>query len=409
MSKSVSPTTATPRGKPLTAITVEKLKPRTDRYEVGDPGARGLRVVVQPSGRKSFILRYRCGGKPKKHTIGPVVIGLAAARKVAGDAMFELAQGRDPGAAKRATKEKQKLAAIAVENTFHSVAQRFLKLEAPKMRSASLFRKTLERLVYDTLGPRPIADVKRSEIVRLLDHIETDRGPVAAQSALAVIRRVMNWHAARSDDFKSPVIRGMSRVSIKARARTRVLTDHEIGKIWKAAEHAGPFGHCVQFLLLTGARRTEASHMRFAELTGPDWLLPAERNKTKVPLLRPLSRAVLDVIARTPRTSDKFVFCADGVHPFSGYTRPKEKLDAASGVTGWRLHDLRRTARSLMSRAGVRAEDAEQCLGHALPGIQATYNKHDFYLEKKRAYEALAGLIERIVNPPADNVVAMRG
>jgi integrase len=149
--------------------------------------------------------------------------------------------------------------------------------------------------------------------------------------------------------------------------------------------------------------------MRFAELTGSDWLLPAERNKTNVPLLRPLSTAALEVIAKTPRTSDTFVFCADGVHPFSGYTRPKEKLDAASGVTGWRLHDLRRTARSLMSRAGVRAEDAEQCLGHALPGIQATYNQHDFYLEKKRAYEAFAGLVERIVNPPADNVVAMRG
>ena len=78
--------------------------------------------------------------------------------------------------------------------------------------------------------------------------------------------------------------------------------------------------------------------MRFAELTGSDWLFPAERNKTKVPLLRPLSRAALEVITKTPRTSDTFVLCADGLNPFSGYTRPKEKLDAASGVTGWRLH-----------------------------------------------------------------------
>jgi integrase len=149
-------------------------------------------------------------------------------------------------------------------------------------------------------------------------------------------------------------------------------------------------------------------HMRWSEVTGSDWLLPAERNKSKVPLLRPLSAAALQVLARTPRTSEVYVFCADGKHPFSGYMHPKEKLDAASGTSGWRLHDLRRTARSLMSRAEVRAEDAEQCLGHALPAIQATYNKHDFYEEKKKAYEALAALIERIVNPPADNVTELR-
>jgi integrase len=395
--------------KSLTSIAIEKLQPRSDRYEVGDPGARGLRVVVQPSGAKAFILRYRFGGKAKKHTLGPAVIGLANARKLASDAQFELAQGRDPSAAKREAKEAQRFAVSAVEDTFRSVGERFRKLEGPKMRSGDMFGKTLERLVYPVLGTRPIADIKRSEIVCLLDRIELERGPVSAQSALAVIRRVMNWHAARSDDFKSPIIRGMSRVSIRARARTRLLSDDEIRAVWKAAEDAGPFGRAVQLLILTAARRTEVTRMRWSELSGSDWLLPAERNKTKQPLLRPLSMAALEVIAKTLRTSETFVFCADGKHPFAGYTRPKERLDAASGVTGWRLHDLRRTARSLMSRAGVRAEEAEQCLGHALPGIQATYNKHDFYLEKKRAYEALAALVARIVNPPADNVVAMRG
>jgi integrase len=393
------------RGKAFTDIAIQKLKPRPYRYEVGDPGARGLRVVVQPSGHKSFVLRYRHAGRPQKLTLGPILIGLAAARVEASKAIYELAQGRDPGAAKRAIKEEQKLAALAVVDTFKAVAERFLKLEGSKLRSAEMLRKTLERLVFTALGPRPIGDIRRSEVVRLLYAIEEERGPVAAQGALAVIRRIMAWHAARSDDFRTPIVRGMSRVNIKARARSRVLNDDEIGKLWKAAENAGPFGRCVQFLLLTGARRNEASHLRYAELTGSDWLLPPERNKTKVPLLRPLSAAALQVIQKTPKTSEIFVFCADGVHPFSGYTRPKEKLDKASGVTGWRLHDLRRTARSLMSRASVRAEDAEQCLGHALPGIQATYNKHDFYPEKKRAYEALAGLVEWIVNPPPEGKV----
>jgi integrase len=201
----------------------------------------------------------------------------------------------------------------------------------------------------------------------------------------------------------------MARVNIKARSRTRVLTDDEVQKIWKAAEDAGPFGRAVQLLLLTGARRTEVTHMRWSELSGSDWLLPPERNKAKHPLLRPLSAAALEVIAKTLRTSDTYVFCADGVHPFSGYTRPKEKLDAASGVTGWRLHDLRRTARSLLARAGVASEVAEQCLGHVLGGVEATYNRHGYHSEKRRAYEALASLIKRIIDPAPANVVSMRG
>jgi integrase len=175
--------------------------------------------------------------------------------------------------------------------------------------------------------------------------------------------------------------------------------------VWKAADgFDGPEGHFIRFLLLTGCRRSEAAGLRFEELSGSDWLLPPERNKTKSSLLRPLSVAALETITKTPRISDEFVF-STGARPLDGFSRFKRKLDAASGVAQWHLHDLRRTARSLMSRAGVRAEDAEQCLGHALPTLQRTYNKHDFYLEKKRAFELLAAEIERIINPPPEGKV----
>jgi integrase len=76
-------------------------------------------------------------------------------------------------------------------------------------------------------------------------------------------------------------------------------------------------------------------------------------------------------------------------------------------VKGWRFHDLRRTARSLMSRAGVPSDHAERCLGHVMPGVRGTYDRHEYYEEKRHAFEALAGLIERIINPQP-NVVVMR-
>jgi integrase len=270
-------------------------------------------------------------------------------------------------------------------------------------------RQQLERLIYPEIGARPIADIKRSEIVRLLDKIEQDSGPAMAQAALSIVRRTMSWHAARSDDFRSPIVRGMGRVNAKERVRERTLNDDELRRVWKAADgFEGPEGRFIQFLLATACRRSEAAGLRFNELSGSDWLLPAGRNKVKTDLLRPLSTLALEIIAKVPRISNEFVF-STGARPLDGFSRFKRRLDAASGIVGWTLHDLRRTSRSLMSRAGVRAEDAEQCLGHALPTIQGTYNKHDFYLEKKRAYEALASLIERIIiNSPEGRVIQMQ-
>jgi integrase len=393
----------------LTAIAIEKLKPRPYRYEVGDPGAQGLRVIVQPSGHKSFILRYRFGGKPKKYTIGPVVIGLAAARVEASKAIYELAQGRDPSAAKRATKEEQKLAALAVEDTFYSVSERLLQLEGHKLRSADARRKRLGRLVYPEIGHRPVVEIKRSEVVRLLDKIEANNGPAMAHAVLAIIRRALSWHSARSDDYANPLaVRGLGRVNAKERARDRVLNDDEIRRLWKAADgFEGPEGRFIQFLLATACRRSEAAGLRFSELSGSDWLLPAARNKVKTDLLRPLSALALETIAKTPRISAEFVF-STGARPLDGFSRFKRRLDEASGVGRWTLHDLRRSSRSLLARAGIASEIAERCLGHLPSTIEATYNKHQYRDEMQRAFEALASLLQRIITGTEGKVIEMR-
>jgi integrase len=264
------------------------------------------------------------------------------------------------------------------------------------------------RLVYPVMGARPIEDIRRSDIVRLLDRIEDNNGPVMADLTLAYIRRVMNWHASRSDEFRSPIVRGMTRTSAKERARSRILTDDELRAVWKAAEAtAGPFGTYIKFLLLTAARRCEASSMTWDEFTDGVWLLPAARNKVKQDLARPLSDAAQKLVSGLPKIG-RYVFTFSGVKPLSGFVMPKARLDAASGVKGWTLHDLRRTARSLLSRAGIAPDLAEMCLGHVLTGVRGTYDRHEYHGEKKHAFEALAAQIARIVDPQ-DNVVAWRG
>ena len=134
----------------------------------------------------------------------PGGIGLAAARKAAGAALYEVDQGRDPGSAKRQAKQAQRL---AEENTFEQLREEYLKREGYRLRSAKDRRAALERLVYPTLGDRPIAEIRRSEIIRLLDKIEegdplgVKGGPTMADRTLAVVRKIMNWHATRIGRF----------------------------------------------------------------------------------------------------------------------------------------------------------------------------------------------------------------
>src|SRR5262249_10144905 len=144
-----------------------------------------------------------------------------------------------------------------------------------KLRTTAERRATLERLVYPKLGDRPIHEIRRIQIVHLLDEIENGSGPRIADQVLALVRRIMNWHAARSDDFNSPIVRGMARTKQEDRARERILTDGELRAVWTTAEkYPGPWGQFVHFLLLTSARRTEVASMTRTEILNDNWTIP---------------------------------------------------------------------------------------------------------------------------------------
>ena len=395
--------------KTLTALSIENMKPGNVRREMPDGKSRGLYLVLQPSGHRSWAVRYRRpdDGKPVKLTVGNGGMSLAAARKAAADALFEVSQGRDPAKAREVAKAR---VATARANTLRAIAEEYLKREAePKLRTANRRRDNFERLIFPVLGNKPIAEIKRSDIVRLLDIVEDRNGPRAADDVLATVRRLFHWHAARDDDFRSPIVRGMGRAKPPAeRARTRTLDDDELRRVWKAAaDMGGPFGACVQLLTLSAARRSEAARMTFDEVVDGVWTLPAARNKVKQDLVRPLSAAALAVLAGLPRNGP-FVFTTRGKRPFDTFPIAKKALDARSGVADWVLHDLRRTARSLMARAGVDPDVAEMLLGHRVgSAVRQTYDRFSYRDEKKLAYEKLAALIKAIVDPQ-ENIVPIR-
>jgi integrase len=389
--------------KRLTDLGLRNLKPRATRYEV--PAGHNLFVVCQPSGKRRFCVRYRVRGVSRKLTL-PAGITLATARAAAADAMRQVEQGWDPATAKRDAAER---AALAEHDTLAAVIAEFYKRDGSRLRSAAEQQATLRRHVLPLLGKRPIHGVTRREINRVLDGVEDASGTRAADLAMAYWRRVCRWFAARDETYSSPFTPGMTRWRPSERMRTRLLSDQEIKRVWEtSAEMAGPFPALIKFLLLSCARRAEAAKLTWDEIQDGVWYLPPERNKVKRELARPLSAAAQAVLAELPRFDGcPYAFTSDGRAPLSGYSKYKAKFDARCGVKDFVLHDTRRVGRSLLARCGVADRVAEMMLGHVPTLIVQTYNRHGYLAEMRDAAERLSQLIERITNPPQDNVIDM--
>jgi integrase len=370
--------------RPLTDRGIAALKPAKGRpYSLAwDALLPGLAVRVTATGSKSFVLvgRFPGSSNPTARALGKVgAITLSDARDKARAWHKLLAAGVDPADARSDTE------------TVRVVCEDYQAREGAALRSASWRRGALERLVYPTLGRRPVMELRRADMVRLHDKLRAENGPVIANRIVELLRRIFNWYSIRNEDFKSPIVRGMTTAEA---SRDRVLTDAELRAIWKS-EVDPALSAYVRFLLLTAARRTEASEMKWSEMADGVWTLPAARNKTGHELVRPLSAAAVALLAGLPRLGE-WVFSRTGTATL-GMSKSKASLDAASGISGWRLHDLRRTARSLMSRAGVPNDHAERCLGDVIGGVRGVYDRHEYLEEKRQAFEKLAALIGEIV------------
>lgn len=396
---------------------------------IADSEVRGFVVRCLPSGTRTYGYRYvNVAGAQRWLPLGlhgkvTPDKGRTLAKKAAGN----VAEGKDPVAEREGARAK---AAAEKRDLVKNICEEWLVREggmtrnadgkstfSGKLRSAEERMRTFERLVYPQIGAKLIEDVSRTDIVRMLDKIEDDNGVCMADHVLAFVRKVMNWHASRSDTFRSPIVPGMARSRPKERERERVLDDAEIAAVWAATAKGATFDRLVRFLLLTGARRSEAAEMPWSELSDQPatamaerwqtyWSLPAARNKTKQDLLRPLSATAEAIL---PQRKGEYVFSTDdGTKFISSFSKKTAALQKKSGTAGWTLHDLRRTARTLLSRAGVPADIAERCLGHKIGGVRGVYDRHQYTREMLDAYEKLAALLDRIIKPPAANVVEMR-
>jgi integrase len=386
---------------------VAALKPRAPRYSKPDPELRGHWIRVQPSGNKSFwAVTRNPDGKQVWTFIGPTDgMSIEAAREEARTILSRVRAGLP--------------AVEPKEETFGVVVDAWLKrhVEGNGLRTRNNIVALLNRHVDAELRAREFTSIRRSDVTRLLDEIEDDHGARQADHILGIIRRVMNWYATRHDDYVPPIVRGMQRTKPEERARNRILNDDEIRAVWKVAGERGTYGALIRLLLTTGQRLDKVLRMKWTDLSPmrpsnmPSvWTVATalrEKGNLGAAELPPIALAVIDGLPRYD--GNPYVLAGRGNSHMVNSGIPKRVFDAKlklPDMPPWVLHDLRRTARSLMSRAGVSSEHAERVMGHAIGGVEGVYDRHEYMDEKSAALAKLANLIDGIVHPRA-NVVAM--
>jgi integrase len=404
--------------KPLTDATVRNLKPprpgdSPSQRVYLDNLERGLSLVLVVSygGTKTFRALTYINGKARTRKLGT----------------YPQMKVKEARAAARAYWENpQKFAAQAAVGSFKEIADNWIKrhVEASALRSAHEIKRQLDKYVYPKWKDRPFLEIRRRDVTELLEHIADHHSRSQADAVLATIRGVMTWHQSRDDDYISPIVKGMKldKRKPKERQRKRILNDDEIRAVWAATDDMPVFGPLVRLALLTGQRREKVATMQWDDLKDGVWTIAAEEREKGTAGTLKLPKLALDIIAAQPRIAhNPHVFAGSargrrrnptvrpaGPPAFNSFSQRKQELDEKlPKMPPWVLHDLRRTARSLMSRAGVRPDIAERVLGHAIPGVEGVYDRFHYDDEKADALRRLAHLIETIINPPKGNVVTM--
>jgi integrase len=398
--------------KMLTTRFVETIRPGKDRTEYPDPLLPGHRLVVQPSGAKSWIVRYRHGRRSRKLTLGRYpAINLKTARDLAAAALRAVAEGRDPGREKIEAREGD-------PDTVAAVARQFFALHCQRNnrpRHATETQRLIEVNVLPRWRGRLARDITRRDVLDLLDRLVEDGTPITANRTYSAFRKMFAWAASRDILAASPCA-GV-KPPTPERSRDRMLSDTELRGVWQAAgKLAGPFGALVKLLILTGQRRDEVAGMRRLELDlgARTWTIAKERVKNNRPQEVPLSNPAVALLTALPRIGDEFVLTTTGLTASNGYGKGKRRLDALlpADMPPWRLHDLRRTLASGMARLGINLPVIEKILNHSsgsFGGVAGIYQRYDFAAEKRTALERWAAHVEQLVSGKPAAVVPLRG
>jgi integrase len=421
----------------LSVRAVESAKPNPQkRIEIADGAVSGLYLVVQPSGVKSWAVRYRHHGRPAKLTLGPFPrMGLADARDGAKEALRMVSEGKSPTADRVTLARLKRLPAPDGGRTFATVLDRFIASQRTKgRRSTDKVKALLDKDATAFWHHRQIDSITAADVVERIEAIVHRGSPVAASRFRAWISKLFNFAVKAQLCPSNPARLTENPVNAKARQRTRRLDDRELALAWKAADKLGyPFGTAVQLLILTGQRREEVCAAPWSEfkINNRQWIIASARAKNGVEHLVPLSDAAIDLINGLPiiagndhvhhdrpsaatrpahpqQLAAQYLFTTTGTTPISGYSKWKATLDdvitelnGGKAIPHWTLHDLRRTFASGWARLRIPTEVCERQLNHVsgtFAGIVGVYQLHGYEAERDEAMQAWAEHVRAVVS-----------
>ncbi len=372
----------------LTKSYADRLMPGPRDAIHWDSECHGLHLKVTPAGKKVFLVYYRTKGASslqRRYKLGDYgALTVQQARERARGVLNAVSQGQDP-ALERA-RDRQRLNHDRVDG----LVAEFIEKHVVHTRSAAETERIFEHDVLPRFGSRSVHTVTKRDIVSMLDAIADRGSPIMANRTLAVTRKFFNWCLGRDILQKSPCD-GVGAPGRETK-RDRLLTDDELRRVLATAREIGfPYSSIVQLLGITGQRREEVAGMRWAELDLParTWTIPAVRSKNGKPHIVHLSDVAVDVVAGLPRVAD-LVFTTNGRTPFQGWSKAKRDLDQRAAISGWTLHDLRRTVVSGMARLGIPPHIADKVLNHqsgTISGVAAVYQRHQFLAERRDALD----------------------
>lgn len=384
----------------LTRRVIEELKPADRRYRVLDSDIGGLAILVMPSGRKTWSIRYTPdGGSPTEAFLGDYP-GLTPelardhAAKIRAGARLE---GRDLA---KERKEVRRANAIRRERTVEKVIDLYLTDARRRMREGTVIRlsSTIRTHIIPQFGERGLSLLTLDELRRHIERIEDEGLPGAARSTCAAFKGIMAFALQRGliDANVLTGYRGPGAVS-----RERVATRHELRLVWRALEcmaknpHARSTAQALQVATLTLQRRSEVAGLSKAEIdfSARRWIIPASRTKNKSPQVVPLTPLALKIIGEAfDHTHTEQAFSGRKREIAStghALTRAFIRLREDIGVEDLTVHDLRRTGATMLAELGVSGDIISRILNHTPPGPQVTkiYNRFDYEPQKRSALE----------------------
>ena len=344
------------------AIVAQAEPPPSGRLELWDAELPGFGLRVTPAGQRSWQVMYRIEGRKRRLTLGSFpALPLKLARDAARATLKEVAKGKDP-AAQRASLRSGDL-------TFARFAEAYLERYAKReKRTWRADAGMIERDLLPAWGHRAVDDIRRRDVIALVEAVCARGHPYAANRRLALLRKMFAWGVEADMVPATPVV-GVAPPGREVR-RQRVLEEAEVVALWGAWDRmAWPFGPLFKLSLLTAQRRNQVASLRLTDISLAQqiWTVPEASGAPGAGHEIPLSTLALEIATSVPRAATGYVFPARGRpdRPASGFSRAAQRASRLSGVADWRTEDLRRTAAAGMVALGTPAPVVRNILDRA--------------------------------------------